>query len=38
MVASRFDLPESELLSRQAFIIRVTEVDWAVSELREERP
>lgn len=38
MVASRFDLPESELLNRQAFIIRVTEVDWAVSELREERP
>jgi hypothetical protein len=37
MVAARFDLPESELINRDAFVIRVEEIDGAVSELREER-
>jgi len=38
MISARFDLPESALDDRQAFLIRVEEIDGVVSEIVETRP
>jgi len=38
MISARFDLPESALSERQAFLIRVEEIDGVVSEIAEKRP
>ena len=38
MISARFHLPESALGDRQAFLIRVEEVDGVVTEIAEQKP
>jgi hypothetical protein len=37
MVAARFEVPESKLVARKRFIVKVEEVDGMVSEIAEDK-